>query len=265
MRRPRPFTRSGKGQGPCRDDVAIMGVGSLGINGVQIAKAAGCRVIAIDILPSKLEFARTYGADETIDGRKEDIAVKVRAFTGGKGVDAFIDFVGNPDSVRAGLHSLRRAGKLVVVGHDPYHPLQVKAFQNSSWRKQRSSALTHQRGRSCVTSLILVQTGKLKPVIGARYPLAQANEAHQALRKGISSGGSCCYRSGSKPSHSFPRRFSRRHPGPGSRPGCPVHDDTSCCRGDDRLNSPRIDVGEVTLDIRIFTPLIVSRMAWHRT
>ena len=166
------------------DDVAIMGVGSLGINGVQIAKAAGCRVIAIDILPSKLEFARTYGADETIDGRKEDIAAKVRAFTGGKGVDAFIDFVGNPDSVRAGLHSLRRAGKLVVVGHDPYHPLQVKAFQELIMEEAEiigSHASTRQELRDILN---LVQTGKLKPVIGARYPLAQANEAHQAIKKG---------------------------------------------------------------------------------
>jgi 2-desacetyl-2-hydroxyethyl bacteriochlorophyllide A dehydrogenase len=166
------------------DDVVIMGIGSLGINGVQIAKAAGARVIAIDILPSKLEFARKYGADEMIDGRKEDIATRVRSLTGGKGVDSFIDFVGSADSVRAGLHSLRRAGKLVVVGHDPYHPFQVKAFQELIMEEVEiigSHASTRQELREILN---LVQIGKLKPVIGARYPLAQANEAHQAIKGG---------------------------------------------------------------------------------
>lgn len=164
------------------EDVVIIGVGSLGINAVQIAKAAGARVIAIDITPSKLEFARRYGADETIDGRKEDIAQRVRRLTSGKGADSFIDFVGGPESARAGLHSLRRGGKLVVVGHDPHHPIQVKAFQELIMEEIEiigSHASTRQELREVIA---LVQAGKLKPVIGARYPLAQANEAHHALK-----------------------------------------------------------------------------------
>jgi alcohol dehydrogenase, propanol-preferring len=166
------------------DDVAIMGVGSLGINGVQIAKAAGARVIAIDILPAKLEFAREYGADETIDGRKEDTAARVRSLTAGKGVDSFIDFVGSADSVRTGLGSLRRAGKLVVVGHDPYRPIQVMAFKDLVMEEAEiigSHASTRQELREILN---LVQIGKLKPVIGARYPLSQANEAHKAIKGG---------------------------------------------------------------------------------
>ena len=164
------------------DDVVIIGIGSLGINAVQIAKAAGARVIAIDIFPRKLEFAREYGADETIDGRKEESAERVRTLTSGKGADSFIDFVGSADSVRAGLHSLRRGGKLVVVGHDPYHPFQVKAFQELIMEEIEiigSHASTRQELREV---LDLVQAGKIKPVIGARYPLAQANEAHHALK-----------------------------------------------------------------------------------
>lgn len=166
------------------DEVAIMGIGSLGINGVQIAKAAGARVIAIDILPHKLEFAREYGADDAINGRKENVAEKIRSLTGGKGVDSFIDFVGSADSVRTGLQSLRRAGKLVVVGHDPHHPIQVKAFQELIMEEAEiigSHASTRQELREVLN---LVQAGKLKPVIGARYPLAQANEAHEALKSG---------------------------------------------------------------------------------
>ena len=166
------------------DDVAIMGVGSLGINGVQIAKAAGARVIAIDILPAKLEFGKEYGADEAIDGRKEDAAGRIRSLTAGKGVDSFIDFVGSAESVRIGLGSLRRAGKLVVVGHDPYRPIQFMAFKDLVMEEAEiigSHASTRQELREILN---LVQIGKLKPVIGARYPLSQANEAHEALKRG---------------------------------------------------------------------------------
>jgi len=164
------------------DDVVLMGIGSLGINGVQIARLAGARTIAIDIAAAKMDFAKRYGANETIDGRKEEIPERVRALTGGKGADSFIDFVGSADSVRAGLHSLRRGGKLVVVGHDPYRPFQVRPFLDLIMEETEiigSHAATRQELREVLN---LVQTGGIKPIIGARYPLAQANEAHHALK-----------------------------------------------------------------------------------
>ena len=164
------------------DDVVIIGIGSLGINAVQIAKLAGARVIAIDISPPKLEFAKKYGADDTIEGRKEKVPERIRSLTFGKGADSFIDLVGSHESVNTGLHSLRRGGKLVVVGHDPYHPFQVKAFQELIMEEIEiigSHAGTRQELREV---LHLIQAGRIKPVIGARYPLAQANEAHHDLK-----------------------------------------------------------------------------------
>lgn len=164
------------------ETVVIIGVGGLGIHAVQIAKASGARVIAIDVVSRKLDIAKQYGADEIIDARKEEIAEKVRSLTDGNGVDAYIDFVGNPNSLSAGLRSLRRGGRLVIVGNDPlkrdfqFNPHKAVTFEEV--QIIGSHAATRQE---MLELLQLVKAGTIKPVIAARYPLNQANEAHQAL------------------------------------------------------------------------------------
>lgn len=163
------------------DDIAIMGVGGLGINAVQIANLAGVKVIAIDITTRKLEFARKHGADETIDARKGGIAESIRSITKGKGIDSFIDFVGSPDSIKAGLHSLRRGGKFVVVGYDPHHDFQAKTFQEIIMEEVEIIGAHASTREEMKEVLSLIQAGKIRPIIGTRYPLCEANEAHRAL------------------------------------------------------------------------------------
>src|SRR5262249_55827642 len=71
------------------DAVAVIGLGLLGQLTVQILKAAGCRVIGIDLDASKSELARMLGADATIK-RSDDVESAVGQFTGGHGADAVI-------------------------------------------------------------------------------------------------------------------------------------------------------------------------------
>jgi NADPH:quinone reductase-like Zn-dependent oxidoreductase len=66
---------------------------------VQTANVAGTRVIAMGVTERKLEVARKYGAYKTICARQGEVVEEVRSLTKGKKVDAFIDFVGGPDSV----------------------------------------------------------------------------------------------------------------------------------------------------------------------
>jgi len=56
-----------------------MGVGGLGSNAVQLARLAGCRVIAIDITTRKFGVRRKIGADETINAQQEGVAERIRA------------------------------------------------------------------------------------------------------------------------------------------------------------------------------------------
>lgn len=163
------------------DDVAVMGVGGLGSNAVQLARLAGCRVIAIDITPRKLEFARKIGADETINAQMEVVPERIRAMTKGKGVEVFFDYVGTRDSMKAALHSVRRGGKFVLVGHEPGHEFQAQTFQELIMEEVQVIG-SHASARNELQAVLkLIQDGKLRPLIGAVYPLAEANEAHRAL------------------------------------------------------------------------------------
>ena len=163
------------------EDIAVMGVGGLGSNAVQLARLAGCRVIAIDITTRKLEFARKIGADETINAQQEGVAERIRAMTKGKGVDTFFDYVGTRDSMQAGLHSLRRGGKFVLVGHEPGHDFRAKTFQELIMEEVQLIGAHASTRNEMQAVLKLIQDGKIRPLIGAVYPLAEANEAHRAL------------------------------------------------------------------------------------
>jgi 2-desacetyl-2-hydroxyethyl bacteriochlorophyllide A dehydrogenase len=170
-----------KAQVSVGEDVAVMGVGGLGSNAVQLARLAGCRVIAIDITPGKLEFARTLGADDTINAQTEEVPERIRTMTKGKGVEVFFDYVGTRDSMQAGLRSLRRGGKFVLVGHEPGHDFQAKTFQELIMEEVQLIG-SHASTRNEMQAVLkLIQDGKIRPLIGAVYPLAEANEAHHAL------------------------------------------------------------------------------------
>lgn len=101
--------------------VAIQGAGGLGLQAAAVAKDMGAQtVIVIDRIPGRLELARAFGADATIDlremtDRKERIAL-VRRLTDGAGVDVACDFVGFPEVIPEGLDMLRAGGTYLEIG-----------------------------------------------------------------------------------------------------------------------------------------------------
>lgn len=96
--------------------VAVIGLGLLGLLGVQILRAAGCRVIGIDVSPDKLELARALGATDAV--LADQAAGAVAAFTGSQGVDSTIVFAGSQSSgpVEQAAEITRERGKVIVPG-----------------------------------------------------------------------------------------------------------------------------------------------------
>ncbi len=106
--------------------VAVHGCGGIGLSAIMIAKALGARVVAIDIQDEKLDFAKTVGADETINASEDgEVVHQVREFSDG-GVHVSIDALGDPVTCFNSIANLRKRGRHIQVGVMPldhHHPM----------------------------------------------------------------------------------------------------------------------------------------------
>jgi threonine dehydrogenase-like Zn-dependent dehydrogenase len=96
--------------------LAVFGLGPMGAAGVLVGKGRGARVIAIDVVPARLELAAEMGADVTINSLDEDTVGRLRELTGGEGVDVAVDCSGAPAAQNAALDAARKRGAVAFVG-----------------------------------------------------------------------------------------------------------------------------------------------------
>jgi len=97
--------------------VAVTGCGPIGLFAIGVARAAGATcVIASDVSPYRLDLAKRMHADVVVDVSREDFVERVKAATGGHGVDGVLEMSGNPDAMRDGLSALRMGGRLSLLG-----------------------------------------------------------------------------------------------------------------------------------------------------
>ena len=99
------------------DTVAVLGCGGVGDAAIAGAIYAGARqVIAVDLDDRKLEWARGFGATDTVNAGTEDVVARLRELTGGFGPDVVIDAVGRPETFRQAFNARDLAGTAVLVG-----------------------------------------------------------------------------------------------------------------------------------------------------
>jgi S-(hydroxymethyl)mycothiol dehydrogenase len=99
------------------DTVAVFGCGGVGDAAIAGARLAGAkRVIAVDLDAKKLEWAKEFGATDTVDASETDPVEAVRALTDGNGADVCIEAVGNPKVMEQAFFARDLAGTLVQVG-----------------------------------------------------------------------------------------------------------------------------------------------------
>lgn len=161
--------------------VLILGVGGLGIHGVQIARSAGAEVLATSRQPQRIALAERYGAIG-IDPARKSLEAAVAEFTNGEGVDVVVDNVGNRASVLQGLKLLRPGGKFLVVAYldetfeIPSIPLFKAELEIIGCRGSTRQDL--------IDVVRLVKAGMLTPILGASYALEQIGEAAARLESG---------------------------------------------------------------------------------
>jgi len=164
---------------------AAGGVGSIL---VPWLKAIGARVIAHAGTPEKARIATELRADHALDCPMDEVAERVRALTGGAGVEVVLDGVGAA-SWKASLASLARRGLLVTYGNasgpvPPFTALDLtKAGSVFVTRPTLFDYVaTPEEMRVSAAQLFeMIAKGAVPVRIGARFPLAEAAEAHLAL------------------------------------------------------------------------------------
>jgi S-(hydroxymethyl)mycothiol dehydrogenase len=99
------------------DSVAVIGCGGVGDAAIAGARLAGAaKIIAIDIDDRKLEWARGFGATDTVNSRAADPVATVRELTGGNGADVVIEAIGRPETYEQAFYARDLAGTVVLVG-----------------------------------------------------------------------------------------------------------------------------------------------------
>jgi L-iditol 2-dehydrogenase len=102
------------------DNVAVIGLGPIGLMFVRLAKAYGARVIAIGRRKTQLSRAAEMGADELlVSGETAETVKKVRELSNGRGADIAIEAVGHPDAWQTAVRLLRRGGTVNFFGGCP--------------------------------------------------------------------------------------------------------------------------------------------------
>jgi NADPH:quinone reductase-like Zn-dependent oxidoreductase len=168
-------------------EVLVIGAaGGVGSFAVQIAKASGARVTGV-CSTSKVELVRSIGADDVIDYTREDIADGTRRY------DVIFDTAGNrPASLLR--PALTPKGTLVLAGGEGGgrwlgmgRVVRAKALSPFVGQKM-TNFLARPKDDDLVVLKELIEAGKVKPVIGARYPLSEVPQAMRQLEAGHARG-----------------------------------------------------------------------------
>jgi putative PIG3 family NAD(P)H quinone oxidoreductase len=165
------------------------GSSGIGTTAIQLARARGSRVYATAGSPEKCAACERLGAERAIDYRREDFLAVVRERTGGRGVDVVLDMVGG-DYFARNIDALALEGRLVEIA-----TLQgVKADLNIQTIMQRRLTITGSTLRArpvaekgAIARAVhehvwpLLESGTVKPIIHATFPLRAAAEAHRLM------------------------------------------------------------------------------------
>jgi len=172
------------------ETVAVVGCGGVGLNIIQGARLAGAsRIIAVDLMESKLAAAKEFGATDVVDASSGDAVQQVMAMTGG-GVDYAFEAIGLMKTAQQCFEMAKRGGQAVVVGMLPLMEqltipnagmsfLGEKGIVGSYYGSTRQTY-----DMPWLMELYRQKRLKIDELISRRYELGQINEAYDALKGG---------------------------------------------------------------------------------
>ena len=174
---------------PGESVVVHAGAGGVGSVAIQLAKMWGARVIAVTSSDEKSALAKSLGADITVDAKSANLAQAMLEANNGKPVNLVLEMVGGK-TFDASFEILAPFGRLIVYGMasgemaTPVIPITMLGTSKTITGFWLGHCFAHPEKmiHDVIAQLfILIQNGKLKPIIGATFPLSKAGEAHKAI------------------------------------------------------------------------------------
>ena len=169
---------------------AVIGCGGVGLSSLLGCRLAGCSpIIAVDVLDSKLEFAKAMGADATLNSSQADKPAKeLRSLTGG-GPEYAFDTVGAGSTISLAIDSVRPGGAAVIVGlHAAQQLVEISAGALVLHNKRLLGSFAGSiRPRLDLPKLLdLYQSGRLAldGLVSRHYPLAALSQAFDDMEAG---------------------------------------------------------------------------------
>ena len=175
------------------------GAGGIGTHAIQVAKALGAKVAATAGSTAKLDLCGALGADVVISHRDEDFVERVRTATGGAGADLVLDVMGAAYLER-NLAALAVDGRLVIIGMQGGVRAELNIGTLIGKRLSvigtalRNRPVEGPHGKAAIVDAVveavwpMISNGQVRPVVGARFPMTQAAEAHRVLAAGETIG-----------------------------------------------------------------------------
>ena len=175
------------------------GASGIGSHAIQVARALGARVAVTAGSPAKLEVCADLGAEVLIDYRDDDFVDRVQRATDGRGADVILDVMG-ASYLERNLAALAVDGRLAIIGMQGGLKAEVNIGMLIGKRLTvlgtalRNRPVDGPHGKGPIVDAVvqsvwpMVASGAVRPVIGARYPIDQAAEAHRALAAGETYG-----------------------------------------------------------------------------
>ncbi|RKR03268.1 2-desacetyl-2-hydroxyethyl bacteriochlorophyllide A dehydrogenase [Kushneria sinocarnis] len=170
------------------DVVVLSGAGTLGLGMVGAAKKAGAeKLVVLDLFDDRLELARQFGADLTLNPGRDDVVSIIKEMTEGYGCDVYIEATGHPKSVEQGLSMIRKLGRFVEfsVFKDP-----VSVDWSIISDRKELDLLGSHLGPYCYPLVINgISDGSFptEGVVTHKLPLAQFQEGFELMQSGSKS------------------------------------------------------------------------------
>lgn len=171
------FHAAARGRVTAEDTVLVLGCGMIGLGVVAGAAHRGARVIAVDVSETKLEAARRWGAVETIDASREDVAKRVSELTCDDGVDVAIEAVGTPATFTLAIDVVAYSGRVVYVGYCKEPVAYATRFFNLKELDIMGSRGATVADFEAVVAFLEARTTPPDDLITRVFPFAEADQA----------------------------------------------------------------------------------------